>query len=198
MVSTFCYIHGFASGVGSRTAEGIKEYNPDLFEVGWDCSKSYADNKALMLEEARGKGLGQDPFGGPMVFIGSSMGGVYASMLAYELDGFALLINPVIYPLVQARMMRGEHVNYKSGERFSVSDEVFDSYGEFDPTLLRARSSSDTRLVLGMKDEVLDWRIAQSFWNGFAEIVLLPEEGHRLVDINPVFEMMGRYDEIRI
>ena len=97
-------------------------------------------------------------------FVGSSLGGYYATHLAERFGARAVLINPAIHPFDDLRPYRGMQVNMYSGETFEVSDAYFDELAQ----LAVARITRPTRYLLLAEtgDEVLDYRQALVFYGG--------------------------------
>ena len=103
-----------------------------------------------------------------LTLVGSSLGGFYATRLAERFGARAVLINPAVRPY--ADLQAGSHVNLYTGEAFEFVDAHFAS--------LRALAVSKiTRperyfLLVRTGDEVLDWRVAVSFYAGARQYVL--------------------------
>jgi hypothetical protein len=97
-------------------------------------------------------------------FIGSSLGGYYATHLAERYDARAVLINPAIRPYDDLKAYRGVQVNMYSGESFEVGDAHLDELAQ----LKVARITRPVRYLLLVEagDEVLDYREALAFYGG--------------------------------
>lgn len=97
-------------------------------------------------------------------FVGSSLGGFYATVLAERHGGRAVLINPAVDPARDLARYRGPQHNPYTGEDYSLGDEHFDQ-------LTRLRMKRITRpsryfLLVQSGDEVLDWREAVALYGG--------------------------------
>jgi uncharacterized protein len=97
-------------------------------------------------------------------FIGSSLGGFYATVAAERYGARAVLINPTVRPDEDLRGQAGPQVNLYTGARFVVTDEHF-------AELAAARVRRITRperyfLLVETGDEVLDYREAVAFYAG--------------------------------
>jgi predicted esterase YcpF (UPF0227 family) len=107
---------------------------------------------------------------GALAFVGSSLGGYYATFAAERLGTCAVLINPAVRPFDDLAPYRGRQVNLHSGTAFDVTDAHFDE--------LRAlRVPSITRperywLLVATGDDVLDYREAVRFYAGAAQLIV--------------------------
>ena len=61
--------------------------------------------------------------GSNIVFMGSSLGGYYASYFSQKLKKKAVLINPAVHPLKDFEVHLGENENYSSGNKFNISSK---------------------------------------------------------------------------
>ena len=99
-----------------------------------------------------------------LTFVGSSLGGYYATYAAEKTGARAVVINPAVRPFDDLAPYRGVQTNLYTGARFEVTDRHFDE--------LRAlRIASITRperylLLVQSGDEVLDYREAVSLYAG--------------------------------
>lgn len=104
-----------------------------------------------------------------LTFIGSSLGGYYATHLAERFGARAVLINPAVRPYDDLQPWRGVQTNLHSGAAFEVTDAHFDE-------LLALRVARITRperyfLLVEAGDEVLDYRAAVVFYGGAFQYV---------------------------
>jgi predicted esterase YcpF (UPF0227 family) len=164
------YLHGFrsssqgikaralAAALGSMPAPSrLPLWTPDLPH-----RPAAAIETVVRHVEARGSPA-------QTTFIGSSLGGYYATHLAERFGARAVLINPAIRPYDDLRAYRGVQVNMYSGETFEVGDAYFD---ELVP-LKVARITQPERYLLLVEtgDEVLDYRDALTFYGGAWQFV---------------------------
>lgn len=107
--------------------------------------------------------------GAPLTFVGSSLGGFYATHLAERLGARAALINPAVRPWEDLEPWLGTQTNLYTGESFEVTDGHFDE--------LRALAVSNLTqpdrylLLVQTGDEVLDYRQAIAFYAGARQYV---------------------------
>lgn len=118
-----------------------------------------------------------------IILVGTSLGGYFARYFAKKHKLRCIIINPATKPFVTLHRSVGENINFKTGEKYSVSESdvlrLID-YNTVGPT------GSGCLAILATDDELLDYRDAVSVltdFGGGAEIVLTTG-GHRLSDIN--------------
>jgi predicted esterase YcpF (UPF0227 family) len=161
---TAVYLHGFRSSPASTKARLLGEavaalppsLRPSLQVPALDHRPAVAMAEILRL-------AGSVP---PehLTFVGSSLGGFYATYAAERLGARAVLVNPAIRPYEELAPSRGFQTNLYTGEAFEVTERHFDE--------LRAlRLTGITRplryfLMVQAGDEVLDYREAVRFYAG--------------------------------
>ncbi len=104
-----------------------------------------------------------------LTFIGSSLGGYYATHLAERYGTRAAMINPAVRPYDDLRAWVGVQTNLYSGAEFEVLPAHFDE-------LLALKVARITRpqryfLLVETGDEVLDWREAVVHYGGALQYV---------------------------
>ena len=100
----------------------------------------------------------------PLTFVGSSLGGFYATHLAQRYDARAVMINPAVHPARDLAPWLGPQTNLYTGEVFEVMPQHF---GE----LVALAVPQITRperyfLLVETGDELLDYREAVAFYAG--------------------------------
>lgn len=92
-----------------------------------------------------------------VTFIGSSLGGYYATWLAEKHDTRAVLINPAVYPYVGLEAYLGTQKNLHTGVEYQLTRQHLAQWR----ALEAPRIDPERYLVLlETGDEVLDWREA--------------------------------------
>jgi len=93
-----------------------------------------------------------------LTFVGSSLGGYYATWLAEEYGARAVVINPAVRPATSLAAHLGPQRNLQTGEAWDLTAEHF---AELE-ALSVARLTRLDRYFLLMRsgDELLDWREA--------------------------------------
>ena len=99
-----------------------------------------------------------------LAFVGSSLGGFYATYLAERLAARAVLVNPAVRPYDDLRPYVGVQVNLYTGVEFVVTERHFD---ELRALAVPRITHPDRFLLLAQTgDEVLDYREAVRFYAG--------------------------------
>ena len=99
-----------------------------------------------------------------LTFVGSSLGGYYATYAAERLGARAVLVNPTVRPYDDLAPYRGRQVNMYTGAAFEVTDRHFEE--------LRALKADGVThpgrylLLVQSGDRVLDYREAVRFYAG--------------------------------
>ena len=163
MTSTIVYLHGFRSSPRSVKAQAMVRHveamaadgRPELIVP--DLGHAPAAAIAKVLDLVRGRE-------GPLAFVGSSLGGYYATHLAERLGARAVLVNPAVRPCDDLEPYRGVQTNLYTGEAFEVTDRHFDELRALDvPAITRPGRYF---LLVQSGDEVLDYREAVAYCAG--------------------------------
>lgn len=102
--------------------------------------------------------------GDALTFIGSSLGGFYATWLAERYGARAVLINPAIRPNASLDSLLGPQRNLHTGEAYELTHAHLDEMA----ALRVPRISRPERYLLLVRsgDELLDWREAVRYCAG--------------------------------
>lgn len=167
------YLHGFNSGPQSlkagETAAWLGRHAPD---VALHCPRlSPHPAEAIMQAETLLQALPPET-----LLIGSSLGGFYATHLAERHSRPAALINPAVRPDRDLARFAGEQTNPYTGEVYTLGEADLQAL-----LALRVAKPSPGRywLLLGSRDEVLDWREAAGHYPGSRQSVFNGDD-HRL------------------
>jgi len=161
------YLHGFNSSPQSHKARVLAEYMAARGLAGqYACpalpALASAALEAIEVEMARHPGA-------RWCFVGSSLGGFYATHLAEQLDARAVLINPAIDPQVGLRAYLGEQKNLHTGEPYHLTEAHLRAW----QALVAPRITPGRYLLLvETGDEVLDYRKALARYRGAEQIVI--------------------------
>ena len=102
-------------------------------------------------------------------YVGSSLGGYYATYLAETQGSKAVLINPAIEPYVGLRAYLGRQKNLYTGEPYELTNEHLEQWRElFVPRITPSRYL----LLVETGDEVLDYRHAVQRYAGAQQVVI--------------------------
>jgi len=104
-----------------------------------------------------------------LTFIGSSLGGYYATWLAERYGARAVLINPAVRPLAALKDHLGPQTNLHTGEVYELTPAHFAELA----ALRVERITRPERYFLLMRsgDELLDWREAVAHYAGAYQYV---------------------------
>jgi predicted esterase YcpF (UPF0227 family) len=161
---TIIYLHGFRSSPASVKARLLQDaraalppsQRPWLHVPALDHRPAQAI--ALILD------LSSRVHPAALTFVGSSLGGFYATCAAERLRARAVVVNPAVRPYEDLAPYRGRQVNLYTGAQFDVTDAHFAELRALAVT--RIREPSRYLLLAQTGDEVLDYREAVSFYAG--------------------------------
>lgn len=158
------YLHGFNSSRQSHKAQLLERY---MRERG--LGREFAC-PALPPEPRAAVRAIRDLVGGQAVcYVGSSLGGFYATYLVEAQGGKAILINPAIEPHAGLRSYLGPQRNLHTGEAYELTRSHLDQWRE----LYVSRVTAERYLLLvETGDEILDYRHAVERYAGAEQIVI--------------------------
>ena len=151
------YLHGFNSSPQSTKARALRQYMVERgFEDRFVCPALPvpADRAIAAIESVL---AGSPCAASAVTFVGSSLGGYYATWLAEKHCARAVLINPAITPHVGLQRYLGEQQNLYTGERYHLEQAHLIEWRD-----LWVASITPARyfLLVETGDEVLDYREA--------------------------------------
>jgi len=155
------YLHGFNSSPQSHKAQVMQRY---MAERGlareFACPALPVDAREAIRAAEK---LKAD------CYVGSSLGGYYATWLAERHGGRAVLVNPAIDPHVGLRAYLGPQKNLYTGEPYELIRAHLDHWQEiYVPKITPARYL----LLVETGDEVLDYRRAVERYAGSEQVVV--------------------------
>ena len=161
MTKTILYFHGFKSSSKSSKAQSLKNFiakntkNTKIIIPDLDDNFQNAHNQIEELIRLSGSNI---------VFMGSSLGGYYASYFSQKLKKKAVLINPAVHPLKDFEVHLGENENYSSGNKFNISTKEI----SFIRTLSYKKLPipNDLLILLESGDEILKYNKSASYFSG--------------------------------
>ena len=161
MSKTILYFHGFASSSNSNKAKVLKKYisknhkNTEIIIPDLDNNFKLAVSQInTLIDNAKH----------PIVFIGSSLGGYYASYFSTKLKTKSVLINPAIPPLKDFEMYLGENENYSTGEKFIITPEDIRYIRKM--SYKKYSNAENTYVLLESGDEVLNYKETAKYFSG--------------------------------
>ena len=187
-ITSFYYIHGFASGKSSSTCQKISERIPGAKALAYDSSKPFMQNLKSLASQIENDRE-------PCCIIGSSLGAFYAMSLspfAHCCRG-RILINPSLAPKNSLKKYIGKCKNFETGSDFEFTQQVCNSYPEgLDFSALAP--AIPTVALLAKDDEVLDYRASESILKSHGIFVSYVSGGHRLRDYEALFAAIKQID----
>ncbi len=168
------YIHGFNSSPESYKANLLKAYAdkinmPDVLEVpALPFDPTVAMDQLMHTVHKYQKHHDMRP----LCFIGSSLGGYYATWLAEKYESRVVLINPAVKPYELFKDFMGYNRNIYTGEEYMLTMDHMTQLKKYE---VEEISKPDRYLLmLQTGDEVLDYNLALKKYAAVPSIV---EEG---------------------
>jgi uncharacterized protein len=157
------YLHGFNSSPQSHKAQVMRKYMAE---------RGLADHYACpALPPLAPDAIREiEKLVSPQVaFVGSSLGGFYATYLAERHGARAALINPAIEPHVGLRAYLGPQKNLHTGEPYELTEAYLSQWQKlYVPRITPQRYL----LLVETGDEVLDYRQAVERYAGAEQVVV--------------------------
>lgn len=158
------YLHGFNSSPQSHKAQLLSRYMAErgLAEEFACPALPHAPRDAM---RAIRSAVGDRP----VCYIGSSLGGFYATYLVETQGGKAVLINPAVEPHIGLAAHLGPQKNLYTGEPYELTSSHLAQWRE----LYVPRITPEHYLLLvETGDEVLDYRRAVARYGGAERLVI--------------------------
>ncbi|MGH8709553.1 MAG: YqiA/YcfP family alpha/beta fold hydrolase [Burkholderiales bacterium] len=161
------YLHGFNSSPQSHKAQVLARFMAERGLAGrYACpalpplaAEAVAAIEALIARHP----------GERICFLGSSLGGYYATHLAEKHGARAALVNPAIEPHVGLRAYLGEQKNFHTGAPYQLTEAHL---REWQALWVPRVTPSRYLLIVETGDEVLDYRHAVARYQGAEQVVM--------------------------
>jgi predicted esterase YcpF (UPF0227 family) len=158
------YLHGFNGGpasikgqqLGNAVAALPEAARPEYFLPQLSHRPVEAMRTACRWAEAGNRDH--------LTFVGSSLGGFYATHLAETYGAKAVLINPAVHPDRDLAPYLGEQRNPFTGEVYELTAGHFAELSTF--KVARIARPQRYLLLVQTGDEMLDYRVAVAFYAG--------------------------------
>ena len=160
------YLHGFNSSPASHKAQVMKIHMEDRRQGHLYACPALPDTPREAIRAIEAAIAGRDP--GTVTFLGSSLGGFYATYLAQKLGCRAALINPAITPHIGLEAYLGTQKNLHTGEPYELTSAHLDGWRAL---LVERIDVERYLLLLETGDEVLDWRAAARKYEGARTVI---------------------------
>jgi uncharacterized protein len=158
------YLHGFNSSPQSHKAQVLGRF---MAERGLGAEFLCPALPPLAADAMRE--IERLPLRSGVCFVGSSLGGFYATYLAEKRGARAVLINPAIDPHVGLRAYLGTQRNLHTGQPYELTEEHL---GQWRSLYLPRIDPGRYLLIVETGDEVLDYRRALARYAGAQQIVV--------------------------
>ena len=161
MSKSILYFHGFASSSSSNKAKVLKKYISRNYKNAEIIIPDLNNNFKLAVVQIHELISSAKH---PIVFMGSSLGGYYASYFSTKLKTKSVLINPAIPPLKDFEMYLGENENYSTGEKFKITREDIRYIRKM--SYKKYANAENTYVLLESGDEVLNYKETAKYFSG--------------------------------
>ena len=160
------YLHGFNSSPASHKAQLMRAHMEGRGLGSLYACPALPDSPREALEAIEGAIAGCAAR--TLTFIGSSLGGFYATHLVEKLGCRAVLINPAITPHVGLEAYLGTQKNLHTGKPYELTRAHLDGWRAL---LVERIDPEKYLLLLETGDEVLDWREAARKYAGARTVI---------------------------
>lgn len=157
------YLHGFNSSPQSHKAQALGRYLAEQGLAARYACPALPPLASAAIQEAEKLASSNT------CFVGSSLGGFYATWLAERLGVRAVLLNPAIDPHVGLRAYLGPQQNLHTGDPYELTEAHL---AEWERLYLPRITPSRYLLIVETGDEVLDYRRAVERYRGAEQIVV--------------------------
>ena len=155
------YLHGFNSSPASHKAQVMKTHLEGMGQGHLYACPVLPDTPREAISTIETAIAGRDP--GEVTFLGSSLGGFYATYLAEKLGCRAALINPAITPHIGLEAYLGTQKNLHTGRPYELTRAHLEGWRAL---VVERIDPEKYLLLLETGDEVLDWREAARRYEG--------------------------------
>jgi predicted esterase YcpF (UPF0227 family) len=173
MRTTIVYLHGFNSSPGSIKARKLARaaaalptppqvYIPQLHHQP---ARAMREVCSWLDERNASDASNRDS----LAFVGSSLGGFYATWLAERYAARAIVINPAVRPFESLAAFRGPQRNPYTGEAYELTSGHFNELRSL--AIERITWPSRYFLLMRAGDELLDWREPVAYYAGAWQFV---------------------------
>jgi uncharacterized protein len=160
------YLHGFNSSPASHKAQVMKAHMESRGQGHLYACPALPDTPGEAIREIEKAIAGCDH--GAITFLGSSLGGFYATHLAEKLGCRAVLINPAVTPHIGLEAYLGTQKNLHTGAPYELTRAHLEGWR----ALVMERIDPERYLLLlETGDEVLDWRAAARKYEGARTVI---------------------------
>ena len=160
------YLHGFNSSPASHKSQVIKACLESRGQGHLYACPALPDTPRGAIRAIEASIAGRDP--GEVTFLGSSLGGFYATFVAEKLGCRAALINPAITPHIGLEAYLGTQQNLHTGAPYELTHAHLEGWRAL---VVERIDPERYLLLLETGDEVLDWRAAARKYEGARTVI---------------------------
>jgi len=160
------YLHGFNSSPSSHKAKLMKAHLEAKGQGALYACPALPDTPREAIAAIESAIAGRNA--SEITFLGSSLGGYYATYLAEKLGCRAALINPAVTPHQGLEAYLGPQKNLHTGEPYELTRAHLDGWRAL---LVERVDPEKYLLLLETGDEVLDWREAARKYEGARTVI---------------------------
>ena len=186
---TLIYLHGFASAGGGTKCQQLRAMYPGLNVV----SPTIHPDPEIGVGDVRRLIEGTK---GPLLLIGTSLGGFYALYFAAVLGIPSISINPVTRTSVMSKRL-GENTNWETGSKFFFTEQHLAYLGKMEEAVLAARKNPFCfNVVVGGRDESLTYEYLDTLVPDRRTCSFFAEEPHRFPNLGLIKPLLDEYIKI--
>lgn len=176
MIPHIVYLHGFLSSPTTVKAQALADHLAAQGALGQFLAPTLPVEPDAAIHTAEAALM--ECIDEPVLLVGSSLGGFYATWLAQKWNAPAVVINPAVRPDLSLQRYAGVQTHYVTGEQVLVRPEYFEQLGRY-----RVSAPDPDRfwLLCAQDDEVLDSSEMVSHYVGCKQTVTRTG-GHTFAD----------------
>jgi len=193
MPTQLIYIHGFNSSSLSHKAQLMRQFWQKHQPDAQLSTPDLAPSPDEAIEQLRA--LTDQHSHQKTVFVGSSLGGFYATWLAEQLNTKAALINPAVQPWKLLDKYTGIQHNYHTGKAWELNPAWVNELHNF--AIEKPAYPHNLLLLTQTGDETLNW---QDGWNLYQDCHLYRGLGgsHGFEDFDAFIPLILRFLDISV
>lgn len=181
------YLHGFNSSGNNEKVGILAEYlKINIY------APSYPSNnidKAItivsnLIEEHRKDNE-------PLMLIGSSMGGFIANYIGRKYGAKIVLLNPALNINEILPNYLGKNKNFSTGVTYNLTEANIAEFDKYKTT--RPFNGNGTLVLLNTGDVVIDYKIAEEFFMGKADVRVFAGGNHRFENMDDALPLIKEY-----
>jgi predicted esterase YcpF (UPF0227 family) len=181
-MANIIYIHGFASSGNSDKAVMLRKEFPKDNVI----SPTLSANPKQAIAQLHSLIMKSEP----VLVIGTSLGGFYATYIACVYDVPAFIINPSLTPYIDIKRIIKTHNGKRIGsdEPYEFKTEYLDDLKDlFDKLHSTDKESYNLHFYLSSDDEVLTFDNLDTLFPNKAHVKVFDNSGHRFSKFQEIF-----------